>query len=115
MAEGRLTVRTESQAGQALFAISNTGPRIAPDQTERLFEPFQRLDATRTGGHAHQGLGLSIVRAIATAHDATLSAESRPDGGLTVTVCFARPPAAAQPAPSGGRQPRATTAKRWVV
>jgi signal transduction histidine kinase len=101
---GRVTVRTESHAGQALFAISNTGPRIAPDQTERLFEPFQRLDAGRTGTHGHHGLGLSIVRAIATAHDATLSAETPPEGGLAVTVCFPKPPAAAQPLAPGRRE-----------
>jgi signal transduction histidine kinase len=41
----------------------------------RLFEPFQRLDRTRVDDH--HGLGLSIVRAIAITHDATLTANVR--------------------------------------
>jgi signal transduction histidine kinase len=52
-----------------------------------LFEPFQRLD--RTAGRAgHHGLGLSIVRAIAAAHDATLAASPRPGGGLRIEATF---------------------------
>ena len=43
---------------------------IPPEQVHRLFDPFQRLDRTRVDDH--HGLGLSIVRAIAITHDATL-------------------------------------------
>ena len=46
----------------------------------RLFEPFQRLDRTRVDDH--HGLGLSIVRAIAITHDATLTANVRAQGGV---------------------------------
>ena len=50
----------------------------------RLFEPFQRRERTGDG----IGLGLSIVRAIAVAHDADLSAEPLARGGLRVAVSF---------------------------
>jgi signal transduction histidine kinase len=71
---------------------ANTGPVIPPGEVDRLFQPFQRLDARRvhyTNGH---GLGLSIVRAIAAAHGATVTADAPSDGGLTITVTFAPTP-----------------------
>jgi signal transduction histidine kinase len=73
---------------RGVLTVANTGPEVPPQEVARLFEPFQRL-AVRTGDGL--GLGLSIVRAIATAHDATVAAASRPEGGLVVTVTF--PPA----------------------
>ena len=85
---GRLEVRTESTNGYALVAVSNTGPQVPADQVERLFEPFQRLDGKRAADDAHHGLGLSIVRAIAVAHNAELTASPQPGGGLSVTVRF---------------------------
>ncbi len=88
---GRVAIRTDSDLHGASLTVSNTGARIAPDEVDGLFEPFRRLDADRTGGGGHAGLGLSIVRAIATAHHASLVARSQPDGGLTVTVRFPRP------------------------
>jgi K+-sensing histidine kinase KdpD len=54
-----------------------------------LFEPFHRQDGRATTGNGI-GLGLSIVRAVATAHDAHLDARARPDGGLTLMVELAR-------------------------
>jgi signal transduction histidine kinase len=87
--DGRIEVRTAANGGgTAVLSVSSTGPPIPPDQIERLFEPFQRLDRTRVNQNGHHGLGLSIVRAIASAHDAHLAAQARPGGGLTVTVGF---------------------------
>ena len=89
---GRIEVRTAANGdGTAVLSISSTGPPIPPDQVERLFEPFQRLDRTRANQNGHHGLGLSIVRAIASAHNAQLKAQARPGGGLTVTVDFRAP------------------------
>jgi signal transduction histidine kinase len=93
VAHGRVEVRTATNGGgRAVLTVSNTGPPIPPDEVERLFEPFQRLDRTRGNQNGHHGLGLSIVRAIASAHDAQLVAHPRPDGGLTVTVAFLHAP-----------------------
>ncbi len=85
---GRVEIRTEARAAHAVLEVSNTGPHIPSDQIERLFEPFQRLTASRTDTNGHHGLGLSIVRAIATAHNATITVEAQPGGGLAVTVRF---------------------------
>jgi signal transduction histidine kinase len=78
---------------RALLTVANTGPVVPPDAVDRLFQPFQRLGTARTGEGL--GLGLSIVQAIATAHDATIAATVRPAGGLSVTVTFPSPAAPA--------------------
>ena len=84
---GRVEVRTTTDDGQSHLTVVNTGPAVPAEELERLFEPFQRLGDDRTAAaDGHHGLGLSIVRAIATAHGATVAAEPRPDGGLDVTI-----------------------------
>lgn len=84
---GQVDVTVSTISGNAVVAVANTGPTVPADQILRLFQPFQRLDRT-IGRQRHHGLGLSIVRAIATAHDATIAAEAHPHGGLTVAVTF---------------------------
>ncbi|MEV5976514.1 ATP-binding protein [Streptomyces sp. NPDC052114] len=84
--EGRLRLVTGTRGGRAVVAVSNTGPPVPPEYVERLFEPFQRLG--RTAAEGHHGLGLSIVHAVAAAHDAVISAAARPGGGLAVEVVF---------------------------
>jgi hypothetical protein len=54
----------------------------------RLLQPFQRLATTRSSDGDGHGLGLPIVRAIATAHGATLTTRARAEGGLHVEVSF---------------------------
>jgi signal transduction histidine kinase len=83
---GRVELRTASDGPRAVLTIINNGPHVPSGEIERLFEPFQRLARHRTASDHHHGLGLSIVRAIATAHHGTVTATPRPDGGLTVTV-----------------------------
>jgi signal transduction histidine kinase len=87
---GRVEIRTEAANGYALVAVANTGLKIPADQVDRLFEPFQRLDGTRSADDGHHGLGLSIVRAIAVAHNAELTAAAQAGGGLSVIVRFQR-------------------------
>ena len=86
---GSVEIRTAAEAGQSLRRVTNTGPRLRPHDVERFFEPFQRGERGRTNGaDVHHRLGLSIVRAIATAHDAVVAARARPEGGLAVSVSF---------------------------
>ena len=89
---GRVAVSTVSAAGKATLRVTNTGAVIPPDQVERLFQPFQRLGGVRTGNGDGYGLGLSIVRAIAVAHGATLTSRAQPEGGLDVEVSFPASP-----------------------
>jgi signal transduction histidine kinase len=91
VADGRVEVRTEVMDGRAVLSVTNTGLLIPAAEVDRLFQPFQRLDRRRANYRDGHGLGLSIVRAIATAHDATITAHAIPDGGLSVSVSFPQP------------------------
>jgi signal transduction histidine kinase len=99
VAGGWVQVWTGRRAGHAVLSVVNTGPVVPPAEVGRLFEPFQRLGAGRTGGRDGLGLGLSIVRAIADAHNARLHVRARPGGGLDILVRFPRCPAARLHAP----------------
>ena len=68
--------------------MANTGPEVPAAAIDRLFQPFQRLGADRTSHREGQGLGLSIVRAIADTHGASITDRPRPDGGLLIEVAF---------------------------
>jgi signal transduction histidine kinase len=70
-------------------------------EVSRLFQPFQRLDPARTHHKNGHGLGLSIVKAIAAAHRATITAQPAPAGGLCVEVTF--PPLAPPVTPDAYR------------
>jgi signal transduction histidine kinase len=83
---GWLTVTTEHTGETCTLVVSNSGRVIQPYQTEILFQPFRRLDRERISGERGFGLGLSIVRAISTAHGGEVRATPRPDGGLDLTV-----------------------------
>jgi hypothetical protein len=91
MMRGRVEVVTGVKDGMAVLSVTNTGPPVPPAEVDRLFQPFQRLDRRRANYKDGHGLGLSIVRAIATAHDATITAHPMPHGGLCVSVSFPLP------------------------
>jgi signal transduction histidine kinase len=69
------------------LTVTNTGSPVDPARLDDLFEPFRRLGQDRVGTTGH-GLGLSIVRFIAHAHGAQVTARPGPDGGLRVGVTF---------------------------
>lgn len=85
---GHIDVATATTAAGAVLSVENSGPTIALAELERLSQPFQRLGAERTSQDDGHGLGLSIVQAIARAHDAALVVEARAEGGLRVEVSF---------------------------
>jgi signal transduction histidine kinase len=87
--EARVTV--DARPRRTTLTIENTGPRVPHDEIERLLQPFRRLTTDRTSDSPGYGVGLSIVAAIATAHDATLDIRPNRSGGLHVNVSF--PPA----------------------
>ncbi|MBW8483005.1 sensor histidine kinase [Actinomadura parmotrematis] len=78
--------------GRAEVEVTNSGPAVAPYDVAGLFEPFRRQDTERLVTAKGAGLGLSIVRAIARAHEGEVDARAREDGGLAVTVVFPEPP-----------------------
>jgi signal transduction histidine kinase len=94
---GRIDVVINHSPLGATLVIGNSGPRVSFDRLQRLTEPFQRLAPDRSTDDPGHGLGLSIVAAIAAAHDASLDIHPDHDGGLLVTVAF----------PSRGPSPQA--------
>jgi signal transduction histidine kinase len=102
IAGGRVEVSTAARDGRAVLAVANTGPAVPPEAVGRLFQPFWRLDGRRADHSDGHGLGLSIVRAIAAAHGAEITARARHGGGLSIEVTFpAMPDEPALAAPVG--------------
>jgi signal transduction histidine kinase len=91
---GWIRLATRADSGEAVLSVENSGPGVASDEVDRLFEPFTRPGAERSSRGDGHGLGLSIVAAIVRAHGARLLARARPQGGLAVEVRF---PAARAP------------------
>jgi signal transduction histidine kinase len=81
---GRVDVATSGKT----ITVRNTGTMIPPGEVDRLFEPFQRLRRERVHQPDGHGLGLAIVRAIAAAHGARITARAPEAGGLDVEVVF---------------------------
>ncbi len=92
---GWISASSGIRAGRAVLTVANSGPVVPPAQVGRLFEPFQRLGEDRVGSEGGSGLGLSIVKAVAAAHDAWMHARALPGGGLEVQVHFPAGAAAA--------------------
>jgi signal transduction histidine kinase len=86
---GQVDVITETRDSRAVLSVANTGPAVSPAAVGRLFQPFQRLGTDRAS--RGEGLGLSIVQAIADAHGASITALPQPEGGLLVEVTFPDP------------------------
>jgi signal transduction histidine kinase len=88
VAGGTVSVSTSTDNGASLVRVVNTGRVVPPDQVDRLFLPFTRLDdRTRHDGF---GLGLALVSSIAAVHNGTVDAIARPAGGLDITVRLPR-------------------------
>lgn len=85
-AGGRIRLWCDQGADTIRIAVEDSGPGIAPEQRERMFERFVRGDDTSSTG---SGLGLSIARAIAERHGARLTLGTSADlGGLQVLLEF---------------------------
>jgi two-component system, OmpR family, sensor kinase len=91
--EGRVDVAVQRSGTpeRAVLRVVDTGPGVPPEDRSRVFDRFYRRPGTSPPG---SGLGLSIVKSIATAHAATVTLESGPAGvGLAATVSFPLAPA----------------------
>jgi signal transduction histidine kinase len=71
---------------RVVIVIDDDGPGIPPQEQERVFAPFYRLDPSRDPGKAGVGLGLSVARSIAREHGGEVTLANRDGGGLSVCV-----------------------------
>ena len=90
----RVSVRAQQDGGEVRFSIEvrDTGPGIAPDDLERVFEPFMQSGADHAQRRGGSGLGLSISRQLAGLLGGSLSVRSQPGRGSTFTFEFGSVP-----------------------
>ncbi len=94
--------RVFSEAGMAIVEVDDDGPGVPESEVERAFEPFHRLENSRSRETGGIGLGLAVVRAIARGHGGEVVLQNRAGGGLRARVTLPlamRGPIPAAPAP----------------
>ncbi len=84
----RATVRIERDDAETRVVIEDEGPGIPEDELELVFEPFARLESSRSRDTGGSGLGLAIARSIVRGHGGDIHLENRAEGGLRATVAL---------------------------
>jgi two-component system OmpR family sensor kinase len=82
----RLSRRDEDGVPLAVLEVSDEGPGLTGEQTERIFERFYRADAVRSRENGGTGLGLAIVAALVAAHGGRVELDTAPGEGATFRV-----------------------------
>ncbi len=86
---GFINIACENIGGAGRLVVESGGPVLDEHSVAQLAQPFRRLGVERTGSQNGHGLGLSIVAAVADAHDGALELHARPQGGLRVQTHLA--------------------------
>ncbi|MGX9882767.1 sensor histidine kinase [Streptomyces sp. NPDC002276] len=84
--DGTVTLTARREGDRAVLTVTDTGTGIAPEDLPHVFERFWRADQSRSRRTGGSGLGLSIVRDLAAAHDGTVEATSEPGTGSVFTL-----------------------------
>lgn len=85
-------VRLEEADGAFTIIVEDEGPGIPEAEHGRVFEPFVRLEDSRSTETGGVGLGLTLVKAIAEGHGGSITLENREGGGLRAILCLPREP-----------------------
>lgn len=72
------------------ISILDEGPGLPPDQLEKVFEPFYRVEGSRNRDTGGTGLGLAIAKNVVELHGGRITLSNRPEGGLEVVVILPR-------------------------
>ena len=83
---GQVTIMAEGVGKHVLLSVSDTGPGIAPDMQDLIFEKFRQADASHTREFTGTGLGLAICRELAELLQCELAVDSTPGRGSTFSV-----------------------------
>ncbi len=86
---GAWVTAAETAAGVRV-SVEDHGPGIPQEEQERVFEPFYRIESSRSRSTGGAGLGLSVVRAAARAHGGDVVLVNRPQGGLRAALILPR-------------------------
>ena len=87
-ARQRIEISCVRQEGTLELYVDDDGPGIPVNSRERVFDPFFRLDESRTADSGGSGLGLAIVQRIAAVHGGQVRVEESPLGGARFTLSF---------------------------
>lgn len=82
----RARIRLSRTAHEVAIAVDDDGPGIPPDRIEEVFEPFTRIESSRSLETGGVGLGLSTARSIVRAHGGDVTLVNRAGGGLTAAI-----------------------------
>lgn len=85
---GSVTVKAFAKDKHIYLTVADTGNGIPEDLKERVFEPFFRLDKSRSRELGGVGLGLALVHEIVRAHDGSIQVKDNPSGGTIFEVIF---------------------------
>lgn len=85
---GKITVFVGESAKGVELSVKDTGIGIPPEDTERIFERFYRVDKSHSKKVGGTGLGLSIVKHVCACHNATIRVKSKVGKGTTIYVTF---------------------------
>jgi signal transduction histidine kinase len=83
---GSARIRLETKDASVLITVEDDGPGVPEAMLETLFEPFTRLETSRSSETGGVGLGLAIVRSCVQAHGGDVHLHNRPEGGLSAVV-----------------------------
>ena len=95
---GMVNVDVQQRDGQAVIHVTDTGCGIQQEFWQSIFQPFFRVDKSRSREYGGAGLGLSLVWEIANLHGGSVWVEESSDKGTTIAVEL---PAGTESAPSG--------------
>jgi signal transduction histidine kinase len=87
---GRIQLKADGDADQAVIRISDNGSGIAPEDLPRVFNRFDRVEEAGVRGEAALGLGLPLTRQFVEAHGGTVELESKKGKGTTVILTIPR-------------------------
>ena len=83
---GAVCVTLQQEKQTAVLRITDTGPGIPTDCRDSIFQPFFRVDKSRSREMGGVGLGLALVREIAVLHGGSVTVESSSENGTTFSV-----------------------------
>ncbi|MBT3700820.1 MAG: two-component sensor histidine kinase, partial [Alphaproteobacteria bacterium] len=82
----RAEVFIEGTDAEGIVSVIDNGPGIPEDQQSAVFQPFYRIENSRSRETGGTGLGLSVVRDVITAHGGTITLNNQSEGGLLIYV-----------------------------
>jgi signal transduction histidine kinase len=82
----RARVSVAARGGMVAVVVDDDGPGLKPDEMEKVFDPFVRLESSRSRETGGLGLGLTLARAMARGHGGDITLANREGGGLRATL-----------------------------